>query len=304
MAIELEVLDFSEWADQLEKRSIPELKQTLRAAHAITALSELKFEQARGNLLQPVQFVDNLPRKKLKNVKFAGRIEYKDQGQFGDEDSTQLVNIIREVMGYLRAHSPVGNEPHSPSYITSHVVWYNGVGVSSAATRPLNPGDSLIFTNYMPYAKRLEGQAQPVKAKKGKALRKDIRNTNAAIRARRAFGPTDEEFRTPTPFEKEVLATHGKYTPSSKDRMSTQAPNGIYAAVHKKLARKYRGLLSVGFKYLPFSQFVGDPYNQNRTGGGWKTIRSNYMFGRQGPVVFPVITIELANNTISPGRLN
>ena len=291
-----EYIDFTDWARQLKYDSIPDLKKQLRAGHAIVALQELAFEQSRGNMLQPIQFVDNLPRKKLKNVKFAGKIEYKDQSVFGDE-STQVTNMIREVMGYLRAHSPVADA----GYIRSHLVFYNGTQVSPSAQLPLNPGDSMIFVNYMPYAKRLEGVAQPAKARKARAVRADIRSSN---RLAREFGPTQEEYRTPTPWEQKVIADGGKYTASSKSRMSTQAPNGIYAAVHKKLVRKYRGLLEVSFKYLPFQQFVGNAYHQNRMGGAWKTIISKYVESGR-PVVFPVIVVQLAQrNNINVGTLN
>jgi hypothetical protein len=295
----LEEIDFSDWARQLKTESIDELKTALRAAHAVTALGELAFEQSRGNLLQPIQFVDNLPRKKLKNVKFGGRIEFRDQAQFSDE-GTEKTNMIREVMGHLRAHSPT----RDVNYIRSHIVFYNGVQVAPTSVLPLGPGDSMIFVNYMPYAKRLEGQAQPAKSRAAKKVRKDIRGTNNAIKARRQFGPTDEDYRTPTPWEENIIRSGGKYTPSSKKYMSTQAPNGVYAAVWKKLAKTYRGLINVQFKYMAFQQFVGDGYHQNRKGGAWKTIIPKYV-ETGGSVVYPVIVIQLADSgNINTGRLN
>ena len=291
MAIVQEI-DFSDWARQLRTKSIPEFKSLMRQGHIVLALEELAYEQSRGNILNPVQFVDNLPKKKLKNVKFGGRIEYRDLSQFSEEGGPQTVNVLREAMGILRASSPT----RDANYILGHIPFYNGKQVSPGSNTPLENGDTLVIANSMPYAKRLEGVAQPKQQQIGKNIRKKIttfnRNNQHAIKA----GFTEKM--KPSRNEKAVLAKSGKYTPGSKEYMSTQTPNGIYPVAQKKLQRQFRGLLDVTFTYWTMPQFTGKTYGQTRGPSYWQYIASLYKENGRA-VVFPVLVITLSAAAVS-----
>jgi len=290
---------FQDW---LKTGSIAEIKRMGRTFHIAVSLQEFQKERQDGNFKQTTVLVDNLARKKIKNVKFAGRIEFRDNTAFstGDADAKPVLNIARETLDMLNALSPVG-QPGIAEYKSNHFMFANGWQQGASANPPLdNPTDTIMFVNRMPYAKRLEGIEQPVQAKIGASIKRSINAHNKKTRAERAFGPSQSKFRVPTPQEQAVIKAHGKYTEASKKYMSRKAPNGIYTTVAKRLRRKYRGRVLVSFKYITMSQFIGTPYGatKGRTGargGDRGKIRGGYI-NSSGPMLFPAIIIALDNN--------
>lgn len=278
----------------LASSAIPQLKRELRAVHIGVSLQELAFEQRRGNLRNFVLFVDNLPNKQLRKVKFGGKIEFKDQSVFGAEAGAaeRPVNVAREVMKLLVQHSP----RRDGEYMLNHYLFANGKQVAPNSNPPLNtPQDTLIFVNRMPYAKRLEGPSKPgPKAKQVASIR---RRRNRDNRARRALGNENREL---TPFERQAIEEGAREVEASREYMSSQAPNGIYNAVGKKLQRLYRGRLNIRFTYLTNGlDFTGSRYGgPERTGakgGDGGRIRGLYVeSGRR--YIFPALIITLANN--------
>ena len=293
---DVEVIDFSDWAAQLKYKSIPEIKRNLRGAHVFLSVNELAFERSRGNMVQPVSFVDNLPKKKLTNVKFGGRIEFKDQAVFASEETgAGSLNVAKAVIKMLRSHSPSLHR----AYKNNHHLFYNGQPYPANANPPLEvASDTLMFVNSMPYAKRLEGVIQPAKTKFAARQRANINKTNRANKGRIKSGFAAK--RVPTSFERAAMGDGTKYTNESMKYMSVQSPNGIYTLVAKKLQRIYRGRLLVNFTYLPLSQFYNIDYGQANerggAGGRWARTLPKYIESNR-PTVFPVILISLDYDT-------
>ena len=116
---------------------------------------ELRFEQSRGNLLDPIVETDRKVGKPARKVRPFGIITAYDR--------VDLAEAMEFIYRKLEAESPV----LTGRYKASHIVMKNGESIPYPGRVPdLNERDSIEFVNIQPYAKRIEQGWSP-KAPRG-----------------------------------------------------------------------------------------------------------------------------------------
>lgn len=113
---------------------------------------ELRFEQSRGNLSDPIIETDYKVGKPARKVRAFGRIAAYDR-----VDIAEVIDFIFEM---LHRESPY----KTGRYFKSHVVMVNGVQYDFDSKRlpGLTEKDSVEFVNVQPYAKRIEQGWSPM----------------------------------------------------------------------------------------------------------------------------------------------
>lgn len=173
----------------LDKALLTELAtnpKAFSALHAKVALDELKLEQDRGNLKDPVYLTDNRVTRNLIQVRVGGKIEFRDKASPSE--------FLEYAIKYLRRRSPLDKRPTADGYVyrESFAVLVNGK-VTRSATRAaiVKPDDIITIVNYQPYAKKIEFADSKTKPNRKKnrytgktvALGQSIKAPNGVMRS-------------------------------------------------------------------------------------------------------------------------
>ena len=171
----------------------------LRALQVLTAVSEFKNENTRGNLTNAITFIEGSKTKNLAQVRLGQTISFVEK--------KSMVELISDVFDKIQAISPV----LEGDYRKSHSIMYNAAGgLSGVVNNPDQIPDGVeevIIFSASPYARKIE--AGILRRKKGRlqyALRKKKGQYRIALK-KRGF--------------------------------SDQAPDGVYKVISKIFRKAY-----------------------------------------------------------------
>jgi len=202
--------------DKLEKSirdDVPHTAQDLKDILIRESLIEFKKEKDRGNFKRYKVLVDGRA-KPVQAVKVGGSITFLDP-------TTNAKEVVRSIMTYLRAKSPID----SGLYSQSHRVFINGKRYTDAAAVPAelwNTAREVFIANIQPYGRKIESYIKSG-VLRVKSRRKNGRDRLSGVKI------------------------------SKKRFWSDQAPRGVYKPALAFAKREYRNAFKGGSLHMEYN---------------------------------------------------